>query len=208
MTWVRLDEAFPRHPKVAAAGPLGIAMQVTALCYCNQYLTDGFVPRSVAKSLLDFEGLAFQRSGELIDGGFDVEWHHIVQDLVEAKLWEEVEGGYQIHDYHDYQPSRAAVMAEREQKRAAGKAGGRAAAKSRAKAERKQTASSRSSESQAESKPVSVSGSVINPPYPLQGRGLRSNGTNPRALAQRAKEQRRKEPRAIQLADGTTYEAL
>ncbi len=142
MTWVRLDEAFPRHPKVAAAGPLGIAMQVTALCYCNQYLTDGFIPRSVAKSLLDFEGLVFTLEWRgLDDGGCNVEWHHIAKDLVEAKLWEEVEGGYQIHDYHDYQPSRAAVMAEREQKRAAGKAGGKAAAKSRAKAERKQVAS-------------------------------------------------------------------
>ncbi len=55
MPWVRIDEKFARHPKVMRAGPLGIAMQVSALCYCNEHLTDGFVPRAVARTLLDWE---------------------------------------------------------------------------------------------------------------------------------------------------------
>src|SRR6266540_5902380 len=60
MPWVRIDEEFARHPKVVAAGPLGMAMQVAALCYCNQYLTDGFIPRTVVAGLLDFAGLGMR----------------------------------------------------------------------------------------------------------------------------------------------------
>jgi hypothetical protein len=37
-----------------------------------------------------------------------------IKDLVAAGLWVPVEGGYQIHDYGDYQPLAAQVKAERE----------------------------------------------------------------------------------------------
>jgi hypothetical protein len=57
VTWVKLDDQFCDHPKLSAAGPLGIAMQVAALCYCNRFLTDGFVPKFAARKLLDFDGL-------------------------------------------------------------------------------------------------------------------------------------------------------
>ena len=32
-------------------------MQTAALCYCNQYLTDGFVPRAVAAKLQRFDNI-------------------------------------------------------------------------------------------------------------------------------------------------------
>lgn len=114
MTWVRLDDDFGNHPKLREAGPLGIAMQVVALCYCNKYLTDGFIPRSVIPSLLNLEGLAMRCwEGELVGGGQNADWSLIVEDLIGAGLWHEVDGGYQIHDYLEYQPSRAQVLAER-----------------------------------------------------------------------------------------------
>lgn len=115
MPWVRIDENFPHHPKVMAAGPLGLAMQVAALCYCNRYLTDGFIPKAVVPTLLNFDGLAVRvRHGELVGDGKDATWELVVEDLLRAGLWEEVEGGYRIHDYLDYQPSRTEVLAERE----------------------------------------------------------------------------------------------
>lgn len=115
MGWVRIDDGFPQHPKVAKAGPLGIAMQVAALCYCNRYLTDGFIPRGVVPGLLNLEGIAVHTwDGELFGGGEDATWQLVVADLIEAGLWEEVEGGYRIHDYLDYQPSRQQVLAERQ----------------------------------------------------------------------------------------------
>ena len=37
----------------------------------------------------------------------------IVCALVDAGLWEETEGGWNIHDYLDYQPSRYEVLKQR-----------------------------------------------------------------------------------------------
>lgn len=114
MAWVRIDDGFTQHPKVVQAGPLGIAMQIAGLCYCNRYLTDGFIPRAVVPNLLNLEGIAMRVwDGELFGGGEDATWQLVVSDLIAAGLWEEVEGGYRIHDYLDYQPSRADVLRER-----------------------------------------------------------------------------------------------
>ena len=97
MTWVRLDDRFAQHPKVQQAGPLGLALQVAALCYSNQYLTDGFVPVTVVERLLQLD-----------------DPHVVAGELVEVGLWKTVDGGWQIHDYEQYQPTREQVLAERE----------------------------------------------------------------------------------------------
>ena len=132
MAWVRLDEDFASHPKVVEAGPLGIALQVAALCYCNRHLTDGRVPRATARSLLDFEGIA------VVDGmrGDDVEPDYVIGLLVDAGLWHTpghdcpscpaIERGYMIHDYLEQQPSREDVLRRREQAAEAGRKGGKA----------------------------------------------------------------------------------
>jgi len=150
LTWVKLDDGFPSHPKLAEVGPLGLAMQVAALCYCNRYLTDGYLPRAAAATLLDFDGIG------LIDGVFrgeDADWRIVSGLMVECELWDEVAGGFQIHDYLDYPPSRDAVLAERAKKKASGQAGGRASAKARAKAPAEACGQA---EGQAESNPVPV----------------------------------------------------
>lgn len=118
MAWVRIDDRFTENPKVLTAGPLAIAMQVAGLCYCNRELTDGFIPRSKARSLLDWE---FVRDEKIFQigvasgmAGSDVDCQCVIDILVDAGMWEVVDGGYQIHDYEDYQPSKAQVLAERE----------------------------------------------------------------------------------------------
>lgn len=118
MPWVKIDDGFPEHPKVAKAGALAMAMQVAALCYCNRKLTDGFVPRGIARTLLDFEVL----DGDIIyslgvNSGFsgeDVTADWVIARLIDADMWEPVDGGFRIVSYHDYQPSKADVEAERE----------------------------------------------------------------------------------------------
>lgn len=156
MPWVRLDEKFARNPKVVEAGPLGIAMQVAGLCYCNDNLTDGRVPTPVAATLLDFTGLGMRIwSGEMAGGGEDATWQMVVADLVAAGLWHEpghdcpscpeVRSGYFIHDYFDYQPSKEQVEELREARSAAGRKGGQARAKAIAKQVPEQTSSKRSS---------------------------------------------------------------
>jgi hypothetical protein len=96
VTWVRLDDGFAEHPKMEAAGPLGLALHVAALCYCARHLTDGFVPAGKVPRLLDLPA-----------------WRKVAGTLVDAGAWDEVDGGYQLHDYLHYQPSRAEVEADR-----------------------------------------------------------------------------------------------
>ena len=116
MVWVRIDDSFAQHPKVVAAGPLAMAMQVAALCYCNRNLTDGIVARAVVPTLLNFEGLAYTSgvSDIGIGVGDDASWQYVVGALVDTGMWEERPGGYYIHDYPDYQPTKAEVEEERE----------------------------------------------------------------------------------------------
>lgn len=116
MPWVRIDEDFVQHPKVVQVGPFGVALQVAALCYANRNLTDGFVPYGAVRMLLDFNRIG-ENIGEKVELWSEVGAMNIASRLVEAGLWEEVEDGFQIHDFEDYQPSRQDVLAEREKTR-------------------------------------------------------------------------------------------
>lgn len=116
MPWVRIDDEFPHHPKVTTVGPFGVALQVAALCYCNHFLTDGFLPFGAVRTLLDFNRLG-ENIGDHVEVWVELGAMNIAGRLVKAGIWEEVEGGFRIHDYGDYQPSRIEVEAEREKNR-------------------------------------------------------------------------------------------
>jgi hypothetical protein len=96
MAWVRLDDGFPDHPKAVQAGPLACWLYVCSLAYANRYLTDGFIPDRQIARLIDAKKPAA-----------------LAAILVSVGLWEEIEGGYRIHDYLDYQPSAEKVKKER-----------------------------------------------------------------------------------------------
>jgi hypothetical protein len=98
MTWVRLDDQFPDHTKVIAAGPAAAWLYVTALCYCNRMLTDGFVPGNQVPRLVP-------NASKLVDR------------LLTAGLWRKASrdgvDGYEVHDFLKYQPTREEVLEER-----------------------------------------------------------------------------------------------
>lgn|GEM_PF-1749231 len=100
MTWIKLDDSFPNHPKVIKAGPAAAWLYVSALCYSSSYLLDGYIESSSVEVLTNIK-----------------HYRKAVDALIEVGLWEEVEGGYQIHDYLEHQKSRASVQAEREKSR-------------------------------------------------------------------------------------------
>jgi hypothetical protein len=109
MTWVKLDDGFADHPKLVTAGPMASWLHVCALCYCGRHLTDGIIPKPMVPRLSSVPKP--QREADR---------------LVEAGVWEDVGDCYVIHDYHDFQPTREEVLADREAKRAAGKKGAEA----------------------------------------------------------------------------------
>lgn len=170
MTWVRIDDHFDEHPKLAAVGPVGWGVWLAGLAYCNRNLTDGFIPYSVAEGiggnwrirLPAPEGDSDDREQiwDIARGsgmhGEDMDTGWVIDLLVFYGLWERCHGGYRIHDYQDYQPTKAAVMEQREKKAAAGRAGGLARHQAPAKAPAKQVPSSRLSEPEAKAKPIPI----------------------------------------------------
>src|SRR5687768_15366153 len=87
VTWIKLDQGFPEHPKLIEAGPVAAWLHVRALGYCNRNLTDGAISYAIAREL------APGKAGQ-----------SLVRKLVAAGLWEITRTGYAIHDFLEYQP--------------------------------------------------------------------------------------------------------
>ncbi len=98
LNWVRLDCSFPRNPKVLvlveAKAWRAIAVYIAGLSYSGEHGLDGFLPRSALVYLHGTSRDAHQ--------------------LEEVGLWHWTEGGWDIHDWHDYQPSSERVAARRD----------------------------------------------------------------------------------------------
>ena len=89
--WVRVENTMPESLKVAPLTDRSFRLWMHALCYCSRAKTDGRVPAALVLSL---SPSANRRS---------------VDELVNAGLFEPVEDGYLVHDYLDYNPSRARI---------------------------------------------------------------------------------------------------
>jgi len=105
VSWARLDDMMPDKAKVRHVGPLGLALHVAGICYAARNLTDGFIPDSAVPTLLDLPARQLKAL---------VAKMQEVAPRQEHPLWHRVEGGYEVHDYLEYNPNRASVLAERE----------------------------------------------------------------------------------------------
>lgn len=115
MGWVSIDDGAPDHRKQLAAGPLACWLWVCGLAYCNrQKARDGFIPEGKVSVLYPIPS-----------------WRREASKLVEVGLWERTEGGYLVHDYHEYQLTAEKVAARQEARREAGKLGGKRSGESR-----------------------------------------------------------------------------
>jgi len=93
MAWGRVDDNLAFHPKVMQAGNEAMGLWIRSLSWCAQQLTDGYVPNDIISA---FGSVAS------------------ASRLVDAGLWHEASNGFEFNDWHDYQPTRESVMAERE----------------------------------------------------------------------------------------------
>lgn len=101
MTWVRLDDQFFRHAKARAAGRDGRALYLAGLCFASANLTDGII-RSIDLPLVAAEAEVRPSTSRA---------------LVDARLWDVIEGGWQIHDWDHLNPSAEEVKERREKER-------------------------------------------------------------------------------------------
>ena len=122
MAWLRIDDQFASHPKLLKAGPFATVLQIRALCYASQYLTDGFLPSEAVDMLCTDLPVKPESWGTY---------------MVSVELWELNEGGFKIHDYLVYNPTREYVLKRKQQLIASGQAGGLARAQANAKHELK-----------------------------------------------------------------------
>lgn len=100
MGWAKFDDAYSDHPKVVAAGPLAELLDTRAIMFCARHETDGHV-----------------RAAQLSRLGIGIKSPKIqAQRLVDVGRWEPDGGGdgWWVHDFLDYNPSRAQKNAERE----------------------------------------------------------------------------------------------
>ena len=96
MPWVKLDDRFPSHRKIALLSDRAFRLHVSAICWCAENLTDGRIAERELPLVAKVRGIKAT-----------------AQQLEDAGLWDRIEGGWEIHDYLDYNPSRDQVLAER-----------------------------------------------------------------------------------------------
>lgn len=107
MPHVRVETSVPRHRKFVKAGPAPSWLWLCGNCYCQDSLTDGFIPEDA----LPYLGVKNAKQ--------------LAQHLVAAGLWDEVAGGWQVHDYLDHNRSAAQIADLRASRANGGKEGGR-----------------------------------------------------------------------------------
>ena len=98
MTWIKIDDSFPDHPKIIGLSNEAFRTHIHGLCYCGRFLTDGFIPFAALEKIGSREA---------------------VKQLIEAGLWVEEgsAGGYLIYGYLDHQTSKKQVEEKRESMR-------------------------------------------------------------------------------------------
>jgi hypothetical protein len=104
MTWVKVDDRFPQHEKVLAAGPEAGWLYICGLCYAARTLSNGVLPRSELQTFSPYP---------------EAQSRDLAVALVDQGLWETTrQQAWVIHDYLRYNPSRADVEAKRARWRA------------------------------------------------------------------------------------------
>lgn len=95
MTWFKVDDTFHAHPKVLATDAAALGLWVVAGAWSSAHLTEGFVPDHALPRLIP---------------GSDV----LARKLVATGLWRRTRGGYQFHDWAEYQPTKEEAVASRD----------------------------------------------------------------------------------------------
>lgn len=99
MTWAKLDDKANENRKQLRAGAEACWLWACGLMYANrQPEHDGVIPDEVLPGLYAPSARNCQK---------------LADRLVEVKLWDRVDGGYRVHNYHRWNPSAEQVERER-----------------------------------------------------------------------------------------------
>lgn len=111
MPWVRFDDQFPIHRKVARLSDAAFRLHVSAIFWCARNLTDGCVSEEDLDDVCARVRTPARFATELVERGV---WHEAGHPCASQQCAAPVGGGgWVIHDYLDYQPSGLRVRADR-----------------------------------------------------------------------------------------------
>jgi hypothetical protein len=110
MPWMKVDDRMAFHRKVLAAKNEAVGAWVRAGAWSSGEGTDGFIPRDTALTIAP---------------------EKVWKRLVECELAHDADGGWEIHDYLEYNPTAEESSTRRAARREAGKVGGRRSAEAR-----------------------------------------------------------------------------
>lgn len=114
MPFLNLDDNFAEHPKVDGLSDGAFRLHVSALCYASRHLTDGRIESDKVPRLVP----RFRRK--------------MLTELLDRRLWaEHPGGGYAIHDFLDWNRSRAEIQEQRDRLHKVRSAAGRKGAAAR-----------------------------------------------------------------------------
>jgi hypothetical protein len=114
--WAKIDDQFCLNPKnVLDRDEQDLFF--AGLIYCSGQLTDGFIPADKLELLLLWAKIKTEANAQALAQA-------IASRLVDHKYWEYAEGGYQVHDFLDWNMSREEVLSMRKARSEAGKRGG------------------------------------------------------------------------------------
>lgn len=100
MSWVRVEDSFPLHPKVLRAGPMAAYLFVAGLCFCQRMATSGLISGSNLAHVAPELGHVARLAARLVEVGL---WE-----------WAGPDGqDYQVHDWSDYNLTREEVLRRR-----------------------------------------------------------------------------------------------
>lgn len=107
MAYMMVETSVRTHRKFLDAGPEASWLWLCGLGYCQEGLTDGFIPETA----IDYLGVKRPRT--------------LAHKLVSARLWEVVSGGWRMHDYLEHNKPAEEVREIMRKRKAGGALGGR-----------------------------------------------------------------------------------
>lgn len=113
MAWIRVESSVARNRKFVKAGPAPSWLWLCGLAYCQEGLTDGFIPSEA----LNYLGVKNARQ--------------LASHLVGAGLWDLADGGWLVHDYLQHNKPASEVRRIQDERRVSGENGGKASGESR-----------------------------------------------------------------------------
>lgn len=115
--WAKLDDQFYLNKKNATIDRDEQDLFFAGIIYCSGQLTDGFIPSEKLMQLYIWAKLP-------LEANIVANAQAIAQRLVDHCYWEIVAGGYNVHDYLDWNMSKEEVLALKAARTEAGRRGG------------------------------------------------------------------------------------